>query len=256
MSTVTREGYLFEELWTGLGDEGHRISESSLLTIASDHTLYAMWVLPYNIGDIGPAGGYVFYDKGVYSDGWRYLEAAPYGWYNGDTHSWGSYTGKDDPRFQWGAGDYESALYEVFPSAKAESVGSGKINTERIVSYHDSLGTLYPEKGDYYTNPTQYSDRNDGTVAAKVCSEFSLVKDDVTYDDWYLPSFRELWLIQSNLVVNGLGNFITDEFNIYWSSTEREREDGGWARCLLMNDPKNSSATKNNTFKIRPIRAF
>jgi hypothetical protein len=26
---------------------------------------------------IGPAGGAVFYDKGGYSDGWRYLEAAP-----------------------------------------------------------------------------------------------------------------------------------------------------------------------------------
>jgi hypothetical protein len=26
---------------------------------------------------IGPAGGYVFYDKGGYSGGWRYLEAAP-----------------------------------------------------------------------------------------------------------------------------------------------------------------------------------
>ncbi|MDR1126729.1 MAG: DUF1566 domain-containing protein [Treponema sp.] len=25
----------------------------------------------------GPAGGYVFYDKGAYSDGWRYLECAP-----------------------------------------------------------------------------------------------------------------------------------------------------------------------------------
>jgi hypothetical protein len=26
---------------------------------------------------IGPAKGYVFFDKGVYSDGWRYLECAP-----------------------------------------------------------------------------------------------------------------------------------------------------------------------------------
>jgi hypothetical protein len=26
---------------------------------------------------IGPAGGFVFFDKGSYSDGWRYLEAAP-----------------------------------------------------------------------------------------------------------------------------------------------------------------------------------
>lgn len=31
----------------------------------------------YNLRDIGPAGGYIFYDKGDYSGGWRYLEAAP-----------------------------------------------------------------------------------------------------------------------------------------------------------------------------------
>jgi hypothetical protein len=31
----------------------------------------------YEIGDTGPAGGLVFYDKGSYSGGWRYLEAAP-----------------------------------------------------------------------------------------------------------------------------------------------------------------------------------
>ncbi|MFZ4618737.1 MAG: hypothetical protein ACOYM2_21435, partial [Rectinemataceae bacterium] len=31
----------------------------------------------YHIGDPGPAGGVVFYDKGAYSDGWRFLEAAP-----------------------------------------------------------------------------------------------------------------------------------------------------------------------------------
>jgi len=33
--------------------------------------------LTYDVGDTGPAGGVVFYDKGSYSAGWRYLEAAP-----------------------------------------------------------------------------------------------------------------------------------------------------------------------------------
>jgi TolB-like protein len=31
----------------------------------------------YKVGDIGPAGGFIFYDKGSNSSGWRYLEAAP-----------------------------------------------------------------------------------------------------------------------------------------------------------------------------------
>jgi TolB-like protein len=31
----------------------------------------------YTVGDIGPAGGYIFYDKGRFSNGWRYLEAGP-----------------------------------------------------------------------------------------------------------------------------------------------------------------------------------
>ena len=32
----------------------------------------------YEIGSIGPAGGLIFYDKRSFSDGWRYLEAAPF----------------------------------------------------------------------------------------------------------------------------------------------------------------------------------
>jgi len=33
----------------------------------------------YAVGDTGPAGGTVFYDKGLVDDGWRYMEAAPPG---------------------------------------------------------------------------------------------------------------------------------------------------------------------------------
>jgi len=31
----------------------------------------------YRVGDRGPAGGFIFFDKGNNNDGWRYLEAAP-----------------------------------------------------------------------------------------------------------------------------------------------------------------------------------
>lgn len=37
----------------------------------------AVFAQTYNVGDKGPAGGIIFFDKGEISDGWRYLEAAP-----------------------------------------------------------------------------------------------------------------------------------------------------------------------------------
>ena len=38
---------------------------------------YAQGSQSYKVGDKGPAGGIVFYDKGDKTDGWQYLEAAP-----------------------------------------------------------------------------------------------------------------------------------------------------------------------------------
>ncbi|GHV80550.1 hypothetical protein AGMMS49944_23410 [Spirochaetia bacterium] len=66
----------------------------------------------YKIGDFGPAGGIVFYDKGVFSAGWRYLEAAP-----AETE-WSG--------VQWGA-------YVKDVSGTSLAIGSGKRNTQVIV---------------------------------------------------------------------------------------------------------------------------
>lgn len=39
--------------------------------------IVAFDIIPYKIGSKGPAGGWIFYDKGKYTNGWQYLEAAP-----------------------------------------------------------------------------------------------------------------------------------------------------------------------------------
>jgi len=72
----------------------------------------------YKIGDTGPAGGIIFYDRGFVSDGWRYLEAAPAG---------------TDFTAQWGA-------YEKDVSGTGTTIGSGKRNTQLIVERLKQLG--------------------------------------------------------------------------------------------------------------------
>jgi hypothetical protein len=55
--------------------QNYKINDSFPVPNA-DVILYAKWIEP-KLGDIGPAGGFIFYDKGVFTDGWRYLESAP-----------------------------------------------------------------------------------------------------------------------------------------------------------------------------------
>jgi hypothetical protein len=64
----------------------------------------------YKLGDTGPAGGLIFYDKGESSYGWRYLEAAPV-----DT---------EFTYVEWGAYEHVDGTYTV--------IGSGKQNTQVI----------------------------------------------------------------------------------------------------------------------------
>jgi TolB-like protein len=65
--------------------------------------------ITYKIGDTGPAGGFIFYDKGTSSGGWRYLEAAP--------ADLGKSKWQSDPRDVAGTKD---------------TIGSGKQNTQLI----------------------------------------------------------------------------------------------------------------------------
>lgn len=232
----SRDNDKFVGWWTGLGEEGIQVSNSTVFTGLIDITLYAKWKFDVYIGE---AGGLVFYENPNYlTDGWRYLEAAPFGWYDGG----------NDPTFQWGSVGYPSTNPAI-----STAVGTGKANTESIVFHHDTLWIIYPEKGDYYTNPTAYSSFSDGTVAAKVCTEYSVIHENKTYNDWFLPSKDELALMKINLHEESLGGF-TDSY--YWSSSLLSySSDGAWAQYFKSWQHQDGNS---NSFKylVRPVRAY
>lgn len=118
------------------------------------------WSTPYAIeltdapvlGETGPAGGIVFYDKGSYSAGWRYLEAA-----RNDVAQWPGTVA------EWGA--------RISVDVTSTAIGTGKANTAAIVA---ALGSDNAGRGSQY--------------AALLCAELDLGG----YRDWYLPSIEEL----------------------------------------------------------------
>ena len=125
----------------------------------------------YRIGDTGPAGGYVFYDKGYYSDGWRYLEAAP----------------SDIGRYAFGYYRPDGTNNNMVGTAQA--IGSGRYNTERLVVHMDIEGKAYSDSSG--TTTAEY--------AAKKCLDYRYGE----YDDWFLPSRDELCEMYKALKCSG-----------------------------------------------------
>ncbi|MES2748518.1 MAG: hypothetical protein V4648_09060 [Bacteroidota bacterium] len=174
----------------------------------------------YAIGDIGPAGGIVFYDKGSYSDSWRYAEAAP----------------TDLAYFEWGCASSSVA------NSQSADIGKGLFNSGAILNFHDGLLN-------FYTTPTVCSNLNNGTVVAKEALGFQLNGRK----DWFLPSENELALMYSNLHQQGIGNFAS---TIYWSSTEN---DATTVNTIDFSTGLSGTSLKvptTNTVKVRCIRYF
>ena len=72
-------------------------------------------------GDIGPAGGFIFYDNPNHAiDGWRYLEAAP---------------------FDQSAGAMWGCFRRMIPGARGTAIGTGKQNTADMLAACAEPGT-------------------------------------------------------------------------------------------------------------------
>ncbi len=138
----------------------------------------------YKVGDVGPAGGKIFYVNENYeTDRWRYLEVAP----------------DDQGAYQWGGDGREVET--------STGIGTGSTNTANIV---EEFGDNKVLTWSGVIEATPY--------AAKICSD--LVEGG--YDDWFLPSkdeLDELYKHKDELYKHkeDVGGFEPKE---YWSSSE------------------------------------
>jgi hypothetical protein len=114
----------------------------------------------YKIGDTGPGGGVVFYDKGRTTDGWRYLEAAP-----------------EKAQFRG-----EFGVFGHYVEGTKSDVGAGAANTELYRTAMSRFNTTAKQ-------------RNYKPFAPLQCAELSLNG----CDDWFLPSQEELDLMYANM---------------------------------------------------------
>jgi hypothetical protein len=172
----------------------------------------------YVIGDAGPSDGIVFYDKGEYSNGWRYMEAAA----------------TDLGTFEWGCSG-------SLMGATNTGIGSGLVNSVTIANYHDGLVN-------YYLNPAVCNPLNNGTVAAQK----ALLTESDFYSDWFLPSEEELNLMYTNLHLAGLGNFS----GVYWSSTETDAGNAKTIDFATGTTSSTAKIPIPNIIQVRAVRYF
>lgn len=196
----------------------------------------------YSVGDIGPAGGIVFYDKGKYSDGWRYLEAAPEDLKVGGTANFifGYYRTSSSGSNLYVNGSTSYTVGTSNPNdgrGTGTAIGTGKANTEKLVKAMGSaayIGSSGPRTTNKY--------------AAKLADDYVYGG----YGDWFLPSRDELKLMYTNLHKAGLGSFAS---GYYWSSSE-DGYFGDYAWRQFFGNGYLGSLNRYYYVGVRCVRAF
>lgn len=186
----------------------------------------------------GPAGGWIFYDKGSYSDGWRYLECAPQdiGFLSA---GWWRETEWTEPKYINGTNRYKK------DNCTHTYIGDGLRNTELQVQAKEGghafgLGHIKLD-----------------TYAAKACKNYKFGG----FNDWFLPSKQELEAMKSNLYDIDLGNFADGTNIYYWSSSEYTGGDiddfpERYTWALNFDNDECIGRTSGLRAQVRPIRRF
>jgi len=263
---VTGNDRIYNAVRFTMADEFEYLPDLGDLTIVITGNGYTYTLDPVNLAPAwevlypAPEGsvGFVFYDKGEYTDGWRYLEAAPADLklVNGVPTVDESAPGYDGAEDEFIFGYYRSGadgknlfvngtdMY-YYVDCTDKEVGSGMKNTQLLVQ---AMGKAAYEK------PS--GDKTSPYYAAKMCDE--LVYTDSTgkvIDDWFLPSREELDLIYTALYKKRRGDFPDTYYNDYWSSTEYVMfPNTAWYQYFSDGDTYDGS--RDYYFRVRPVRAF
>jgi len=173
----------------------------------------------YKLGDTGPAGGLIFYDKGNNIGGWRYLEAA--------AKDLGPTNYIENP------GSFPKDLYTLWERTyekEGRAVGRGIYNTEFLMTIAQARGGF--------------------TWAVRLCDNY----EQNGFDDWFMPSRDELNFMYGNLYLKGLGNFRPEQ---YWSSTTWTDTWGSYrAWYINFSDGKHDNQNAGQNRRVRPVRQF
>jgi hypothetical protein len=174
----------------------------------------------YKIGDTGPAGGLIFYDKGNSIGGWRYLEAAPVDL-------------GPSPFITENPDSFPRSLKELWDKTEGENgrgIGKGRYNAEYIMEIAQARGGF--------------------NWAVRLCDNY----EHNGFDDWFLPSRDELNFMYGNLHMKGLGNFRQEQ---YWSTTSWTDTWGSYrAWYVNFEDGKHDNQNASQQRRSRAIRQF
>ena len=196
----------------------------------------------------GPAGGWIVYDKGEYSDGWRYLEIAPYDLEVVD----GVPTLKDN----------SSYFLEGFIMGYCKDPDSGEVvlcGTESgIGTGYENTQKLYAAMGDAAFVSLD-SDETTDQYAARLVS----ILEYNGFDDWFIPSRDEWECVRHAIGIYGIGNLSNGEnpnWSItYWGSTEYPYSNGGVGFPTVEPTKSYDQGSGGNAyfhFRVRPMRRY
>ncbi|MDC1265290.1 DUF1566 domain-containing protein [Flavobacteriaceae bacterium] len=172
-------------------------------------------------------------------------------------------------------GDYrDGGIVFYIASTPVDLDGDGDLDTGLVCAIQDHTNTIawilggstqttanggtLASIGQGQTNTTAMMGQAGYTGgAAKVCNDYSITVNEITYSDWFLPSKDELnqmyehkATINTTAAANGGSIFST---SYYWSSTEFD-VNAAWFQSFYngFQDPNYKDATYN----VRAVRAF